>query len=378
LTVDWIPDSPDELFRKIKEGEIVEMGQNTNRLGPPEEVREAVIRAAEEARYNVYANPKGDAELRRGVVEYFGLDGDFEALITSGAIEGIHAVIRAFACNGTVLTPDPGYKTIDGMMITEGAYVHEVDTYSEEYGYKMTADAVQDALDSDGVDPDDVDMIFVINPSNPLGSALDEGEVRALVELAQDLDAVLVHDCTYRDFADSKPVACEMDPERCVDVYSFSKTYGLAGMRVGAVVGERKLIESIAEYKVGKLGINVLAQEAALAALRCRESWIPKLRRELDRNQKIIRRECVRDGVRIPVFPSQANCLVIDFSEHEHVDSKDVVGALYERGVFVRTGYYTSPRHGRGFIRVAFSVPREDVEYFCSAFNEVMDELLGG
>ena len=372
---DWIPDSPDELFRKIHSGEVIELGQNTNRLGPPEEVRRAVIRAALEAPYNVYANPRGDERLRRSVLEYFGLEDDeFEAVITNGAIEGVHATIRALASNGVAVTPDPGYKTIDGMMMAEGIEVQEIDVYSPETDYKMTADVIQEELDGS---LRELDLIFVINPLNPLGSSLNERELRGLVELAQDADAFLVHDCTYRDFAPHQPVACEMDPERCVDLYSFSKTYGLAGLRVGAIVGEKRLLEQICKHKVSKLGINVIAQEAAIAALKARDRWIPKLMREVRRNQRLIKRECEGDGIRIPVYPSHANCLVIDFSEHEHLDSRTVVGKLYtDHGIFVRTGYYTSTRHGRGFIRVAFSAPREDIERFCEAFNEVIGELL--
>ncbi len=374
MPADWIPDSPDELFRRIRSGEVIELGQNTNRLGPPEEVRRAVVRAALEAPYNVYTNPRGDVRLRRSVLEYFGLEDDeFEAVITNGAIEGVHATIRALASNGVAVTPDPGYKTIDGMMMAEGVEVQEVDVYSPEVGYKMTAEAVQEALDGR---LKDLDLIFVINPLNPLGSSLNERELRALVELAQDADAFLVHDCTYRDFAPHRPVACEMDPERCVDLYSFSKTYGMAGLRVGAIVGEKRLLEQICRYKVSKLGINTIAQEAAITALRVRDRWVPRLVRETRRNQRLIKRECEGNGVRIPVYPSHANCLVLDFSEYEHLDSRTVVGKLYtEHRIFVRTGYYTSTRHGRGFIRVAFSAPREDIERFCEAFNEVIGEL---
>jgi len=374
VSADWIPDSPDELFRKIHSGEVIELGQNTNRLGPPEEVRRAVVRAALEAPYNVYAHPQGDRRLREGLLEYFELDDDFDAVITNGAIEGVHAVIRAFASNGVAVTPDPGYKTIDGMMMAEGVHVQEVDIYSEEFDYQMTVDAVMEEFDGN---LRELDLIFVINPSNPLGSSMSERELRGLVELAQDADAFLVHDCTYRDFAPEQPVACEMDPERCVDLYSFSKTYGLAGLRIGAVIGERKLLEQVSKYKVSKLGINLIAQEAAITALKVRDRWIPRLLREVTRNQRLIKRECEGDGVKIPVYPSHANCLVIDFSEYGYIDSKTVVGKLYsEYGIFVRTGYYTSPRRGKGFIRVAFSAPREDIERFCEAFNEVMGELI--
>ena len=194
--------------------------------------------------------------------------------------------------------------------------------------------------------------------------------------LAREKDLVLVHDITYHDFAFDPALAGEFAPERTLYMYSFSKNCGLAGMRIGALVGQKPLMDRVVPYLVGKLGTNVLAQRAALAALETKKDWIGRVVEQARANQRRIV-ETVRkiDGLSVPVYPSSSNTLVIDVSALK-IDPNEVERRLlFDHKVFVRGGPYLSKRSGPRFVRVSFTVPEVGVERFCEAFPRVVGEL---
>jgi len=124
------------------------------------------------------------------------------------------------------------------------------------------------------------------------------------------------------------------------------------------------------------LGVNVLAQRAALAALRTKAEWLPEVRRICERNQATIRRAVEKvDGASLPVYPSKANMFVIDLSQTE-VDPQTVEERLlFDHLVHTRAGSYLSRKHGGEFLRVSFSVPEADCRRFAEAFPAVMEGL---
>src|SRR5207247_10945442 len=92
----------------------------------------------------------------------------------------------------------------------------------------------------------------------------------------------------------------------------ISKGPGLAGMRIGAILGPPDAIKALRKYDTNVLGVNVLAQRAALAALGAKKEWLPEVRRVCERNQETIRRTVAKvDGASLPVYPSKANMFVI-------------------------------------------------------------------
>src|SRR5207244_11545118 len=100
--------------------------------------------------------------------------------------------------------------------------------------------------------------------------------------------------------------------------YSFSKGPGLAGMRIGALVAPPggTVMKALRRLDTHVLGVNVLAQRAALAALQTKKEWLPEVRRTCERNQTTIRRAVEKvDGASLPIYPSKANMFVIDLSE---------------------------------------------------------------
>jgi aspartate aminotransferase len=216
----------------------------------------------------------------------------------------------------------------------------------------------------------------LIDPLNPLGSGYPPEEVRAIAEIAKDHGLWLLNDVTYRDFAERPTLAYPYHPEKTLTVWSVSKNCGLAGMRIGGLAAAADVAKTVGRYNTNDLGVNILAQVAALADLTTKSTWIEGVRTTTRRNQETIRTAVEgTNGTFLPVYPSQANMFAIDISATGIAPERLQETLLKDDGVFVRAGNYLSPKFGGRFVRASFSNPPEDVERFARAFPAAVDRL---
>src|SRR5881396_2963562 len=142
------------------------------------------------------------------------------------------------------------------------------------------------------------------------------------------------------------------------------------------IIGPPDAIKSLRRFDTNVLGVNVLAQRAALAALRSKNAWLPGVRRICGKNQETIRHAVAKvDGASLPVYPSKANMFVIDLASTgvnpEVVEER----LLFDHLVHTRAGSYLSKKHGGRFLRVSFTVSEADCKRFADSFPAVMDKL---
>src|SRR5207302_9994724 len=132
--------------------------------------------------------------------------------------------------------------------------------------------------------------VIWLAPNNPLGSSPTRDQVRGLSDAARDRDLWLLNDVTYRDFNKGHVLASAFYPEQTLTSYSFSKGPGLAGMRIGALVAPPggTAMKALRRFDTNVLGVNVLAQRAAFAALQTKKEWLPEVRKTCERNQAAI------------------------------------------------------------------------------------------
>jgi aspartate aminotransferase len=349
--------------------DVVWMSQNTNTIPMPRAIRDAIVRSVEEAEYNLYPFKRGLFGLPEAVKDDLGVE-DQDVLITNGGIEGEYMATRALLTPGDeVISTDPSFLPIHDQVAMAGARTVEVDIYREDY--KLRADWANEAVTRK------TKVLLLIDPNNPLGSGYARSEVRSLAEVARDHDLWVLDDITYRDFNPDHVLASEFYPERTLISYSFSKGPGLAGMRVGALLGMPEALKEIRRYDTNVLGTNVLAQRAALAALACKGEWLPVVQGIVARNQEIIRDTVKKvKGCTLPVFPSKANMFVVDTAatgvEPDAVEER----LLHDHRIHVRAGGYLSKRSGSRFVRVSFTVPTQECERFADAFPRVMEGLV--
>jgi len=355
-------------FAHAHRKDVAWMSQNTNTLPVHPAILDAIRASADEQEFNLYPRKAGVFGLSETIKEDLRLD-DVEMILTNGGIEGEYIATRALLKAGDeVLSTDPAFLPIHDQVAMAGAHAIEADIYRAPY--VLTP---EHALES--VTPA-TKLLLVIDPNNPLGSGYSRAQIKGLAEIARDRGLWLIDDITYRDFNVDHVLATDFYPEKTLLSYSFSKAPGLAGMRIGAILGPAAAIQSLRKYDTNVLGVNVLAQRAALAALRTKKAWLPGVRKTCERNQETIRRTVAKvDGASLPVYPSKANMFVIDLAptgvNPEAVEER----LLLDHLVHTRAGSYLSKKHGGKFLRVSFTVSDADCARFAQAFPAAMDKL---
>jgi histidinol-phosphate aminotransferase len=321
--------------------DIVRLGSNENPFGCSPAVMRALTTAAFEPWR--YSDPACRA-LRTALSARTGAAFD-ELVIGNGSEELIAAISRAFIVPGAqAVTVAPSFG------------LHEIEPLAA--GAKVTKVPMTEALDFDvpGLERSLAaapQLLFLPSPWNPVGPALDAPSLARLIDAAAP-STLFVLDEAYREFAESDaPDGVKMlrksgNPH--VVLRTFSKAWGLAGLRVGyAVCSDAEIARVIAAAKP-PFNVNAAAQAAAVAALED-EPWmrtaVEKIRVERER----VRRSLSDLGLR--VAPSLGNFLFID----SKMDSRTLSSGLVQDGIIVKpwteAGYRT-------FIRASIGSPDEN------------------
>ena len=188
-------------------------------------------------------------------------------------------------------------------------------------------------------------LVLICNPHNPTGALLPHARILDFIDrlpprVLVAMDEVYVHfvrDPAYRDF-----IQVAKERENVIVLRTFSKVYGLGGIRVGYAIAHRDVIYRLAPFSMGLLGRNVLSVHAAAAALGD-EKHVRRSRQAVWDGNDYLTGELTRLGAR--VAPGHACFLWADFGR----ETQRIVRALWSRGVMVRTGagQWTSPNHMR-------------------------------
>jgi histidinol-phosphate aminotransferase len=347
--------------------ELMWLGQNTNHFPLHPTVKKALHDAIDDESFHAYAPPLGMEALRSAIVEDLGVPNQ-SAVVTDGAVSALALACRAFCVAGKgFVTTDPGWKWPLQFAAKAGSVITEIPIYGPEYGFKLSAEALAASTDENTA------VIYLVDPNNPLGTTYTEDEIRAFADRAREIGAVLVHDCTYRDFADSHTLASRFYPEGTVTIVSFSKWLGLAGLRLGALVASPELLARILPHSQAPLGASVLAQRAAIAGLQVKDEWMAGVITQQRENQRMIVDAFAKlPGFEVPVFPSQANFIVVECSK-AGVTPEALVSALGEHDIMVRHGTYHTPRFGHRFIKISTTVPKAWAQALCDVLPQAVE-----
>ena len=253
------------------EGEpLIDLGRGNPETGPPPHVVEALSRAAERPDVHGYSPFRGLPELRRAIAgryrDVYGveLDPDSEVAIVPGTKTAIVELCLALAEEGqTVVLPDPYYPDYPSGPALSGAEIGYVPLDRERRWAPEFARAPRE----------NVAAVYLNYPSNPCGVAVPDGACEQAIEYARATGAAVVHDFAYGDlvFDRREPRSFLATPgakDVGVEMFSMSKSYGMAGWRVGFVLGNAEIVERINLLNDhSRVGIFRPIQEACIAAL---------------------------------------------------------------------------------------------------------------
>ena len=253
------------------EGEpLVDLGRGNPDVPPPPHVVDALAESARlpTSAIHGYAPFAGLQELKEAIAGRYAdayglrLDPATEVAILPGTKT---ALVEAASClaerGSTVLLPDPGYPDYLSAVALAGARLERLPL--DERG----------APEWDAAPRDDVAALYLNYPSNPCAVAAPPGVFADAVAFARETGAAVVHDFAYGDlvFDGRRPTTFLAEPgarEVGVELYSMSKSYGMAGWRIGFVLGNAEIVERmtwLSEHV--RAGIFVPLQRAAIAAL---------------------------------------------------------------------------------------------------------------
>ncbi len=254
----YIPSKPDpELMKLYGCSRLYRLNNNENPLGPPPTARE-VIRKFTPFRASIY--PSGDAYyLRYKLADRFGFHPD-QFIVGNGANEVIAFVIKAFCQEGdNIITADKTFAVYE--WVAEFSGFKAILIPLKNYGFDD--EAMLARID------DRTKILFVCNPNNPTGTYWTELKLRRFLDRIDGRQIVVI-DEAYFEFVDKPDYPDGMklikDYPNLVVFRTFSKMYGLAGLRIGYLAGSLDVVDVIRRTCV-VYSVNVVAQEAALAAL---------------------------------------------------------------------------------------------------------------
>ena len=249
---------------------LIDLGRGNPETGPPLHVVDAMIRAAARPDVHGYSPFRGLPELRAALAERYRsvyrveLEADREVAIVPGTKTAIVELCLALAEEGqTVVLPDPYYPDYpSGPALADAEIAHvPLDSgsgWSPDFSQAPTGD---------------VAAVYLNYPSNPAAVAVPNGTFEAAVAYAETTGAAVVHDFAYGDlvFDGREPNSFLATPgakDVGVEMFSMSKSYGMAGWRVGFVVGNAEIVERINLLNDHcRVGIFRPIQEACIAAL---------------------------------------------------------------------------------------------------------------
>lgn len=253
-----------------------------------------------------YPDPS-QSEISRGLAEIYGLSPS-EIFVSHGSDEAIDLLIRIF-CEpriDNILICPPTYGMYEVSAAINDVEVLRVNLTSE---FELDVEAVKSAAN------ENTKLIFLCSPNNPTGNSIGR---EAILEIAEAFSGIVVIDEAYIHFSNETSVACELDrSQNIVVLQTFSKAWGLAGLRVGLALGNPKIIELLNRvklpYNVGRteqklileaLANRTMVDETAAKIVFERESLAEKLRR-----LSFIKR----------VYHSDANFLLVKATDPEKI-----------------------------------------------------------
>jgi aminotransferase len=253
---------------RAEKGEpLLDLGRGNPEVGPPSHVVEALAEAARDPRAHGYAPFRGLSRLREAIAARYAseygveLDPEREVAVVPGTKTAIVELCLALAERGsTVVLPDPGYPDYPSGVAMAAARLGMLPL---DEGRPLWDEAPRG----------DVAALYLNYPSNPCAVCAPAGVFAEAVEYAQETGAAIVHDFAYGDLVfDGRPresfLATPGAREVGVEMFSMSKTYGMAGWRLGFVVGNAEVVtrmDMLSNH--GRAGIFAPLQEAAIAAL---------------------------------------------------------------------------------------------------------------
>lgn len=348
----------DELKAKAREQglDLIDLGMGNPDGATPQPVVDAAIAALQNPTNHGYPPFEGTASFRRAITNWYkrrydvALDPDSEALPLIGSKEGLtHLAIAYINPGDLVLVPNPAYPAHFRGPLIAGGKVHSL-ILKPENNWLIDLAAI----------PDDVakaaKILYFNYPSNPTAATAPREFFEEIVAFAKKYEILLVHDLCYAELAFDgyQPTSLLEIPgakDISVEFHTLSKTYNMAGWRVGFVVGNRHIIQGLRTLKTNlDYGIFAALQTAAETALQLPDIYLHEVQNRYIRRRDFLIQGLSELGWNIP--KSKAT-MYLWVPCAEGMGSTDfALSVLQQTGVVVTPGNAFGSA-GEGYVRIS-------------------------
>jgi len=339
--------------------DIIDLGMGNPDLPPAPHVIAKLVEVAQKPDAHGYSASRGIPGLRKAQANYYArrfgveVDPDSEVVVTMGSKEGLASLATAITAPGdVVLAPNPSYPIHTFGFIIAGATIRSVPTTPDEHYFEALERAMKFTVPRPSV--------LVVNyPSNPTSETVDLAFYERLVAWARSNKVWIISDLAYSElYYEGVPTASILQVKGASDVAieftSLSKTYSMAGWRIGFAVGNKQLIAAMTRVKSYlDYGAFTPIQAAACAALNGPQDIVEKNRALYHQRRDVLVESFGRAGWDVPAPPASMFAWAPLPPALAHLGSLEFTKQLLTHaGVAVAPGVGYG-EEGEGFVRIA-------------------------
>ena len=342
---------------------IINMGIGSPDLQPPTQVLEAIQGSLNDASAHKYQSYQGLPELRSAISIFyknkFSVDtnSENEILPLMGSKEGIMHISMAFLNEGDkVLIPNPGYPTYTSVTKLVGAK-------PLFYNLSDATNWQPDFKNLEAQDLTDVKIMWVNYPHMPTGTDATLETFQKLVAFGKKYNILIINDNPYSFILNDKPISIlqvEGAKDIALELNSLSKTFNMAGWRVGMVLGNANYINEILKVKSNMdSGMFYGIQKGAIEALRLSDDWFLAQNKIYEERRSLIWQ--LADKLQA-TYSKNATGLFVWAKIPEGKKSEDITDSvLYDNDIFITPGTIFGSQ-GEGYIRFSLCVESEVIK----------------
>lgn len=341
--------------------DIVDLGLGNPDMGTPRHIVEKLLEASQKESNHRYSASRGIGKLRRAIAGWYGrrygvdLDPETEAVVTMGAKEGLaHLILATITPGEVVLAPDPTSPVHSCAAVLAGGDLRSVPIGPECDFFENLRTAVRQTWPRPR-------MLVISFPHNPTGAVVELDFFEKAVDFCKENQILLVHDLAYADLrydGHRAPSLLQVKGAKDIGVeaFSMSKSYSMAGWRIGYVCGNREMVAALARIKsYFDYGAFQPIQIASAAALDEGRDWVDEIVSIYKERRDVLADGLARAGWPVP-SPRGAMYIWAKIPERfKHLDSVEFSKMLIrEARVAVSPGLGFG-QGGEGHVRFALA-----------------------
>lgn len=343
---------------------IIHMGIGSPDLDPSEKVIKAIQNAVTDKGAHQYQSYQGLPELREAIAKFYlskfevAANAATEILPLMGSKEGIMHISMAFLNEGDgVLIPNPGYPTYTSVSRLVGAKPLYYDLVEDKGWFPDIEELEKEDLSK-------VKLMWVGYPHMPTGATATKMQFEQLIAFAKKNNILLINDNPYSFVLNETPtsiLSIEGAKDVAMELNSLSKTFNMAGWRVGMVLGSEENLKSILKVKTNMdSGMFYGIQKGAIAALGSSQEWFDNLNKvytgRKDLMLQLVKKlGCTYDSTSVGMFVWAKLPYGVPSAE-DFIDN-----ILYDKDIFIAPGTIFGS-NGEGYIRFSLCVTEEKIQ----------------